>query len=92
MKTNHHGIFKRGFALLELLLVAAIIMSLCYFTLKVYFKSSPVDKSTQKALLEQGIDASSRRAVLESTRSRIKDINKQVLDREKQILEDWTHN
>ncbi len=74
-----------GFALLEILLIAIVIVAFSYFTIKSYVKGPPVDESTQKALSEQGIDASSQQAVLESTRSRVNDLNKQILDREKDL-------
>ncbi|MFC1708558.1 hypothetical protein ACFL2J_00665 [Candidatus Omnitrophota bacterium] len=85
MRINPPWAFKRGFVLLELLLFAAIVFSLCYYAIKAYLKSSPVDKKTQEILSEQGVDTSSHKAVLDSTKSRINDLNNQILDRGKQL-------
>lgn len=90
MRKNWVQKFERGFALLEILLVAIVIFFLSYLGLKTYFKnpSFSMDNSTQEALTQQGIDTRSHQAVLDSTREKIKDINKQLSDSEKQ-LEDY---
>jgi type II secretory pathway pseudopilin PulG len=77
--------FKSGFAFLEILLVAVVIIVLCYLALKSYLKNPSMDKTTQEVLSQQGIDTSSQKAVLDSARERIKDLNKQILGQEKQV-------
>ena len=79
------GSAPMSFALLEILLVAIVILALYYIALKFYFKNPSIDKTTQEALSEQGIDTSSQQAVLESTKKRLKEFDKQILDREKQL-------
>ncbi|MFH1621896.1 MAG: hypothetical protein ABIA97_02105 [Candidatus Omnitrophota bacterium] len=76
---------RLGFVVLELLLVAVAIIIIFLIASKFYFKSSSIDKSTQESLVEHGINASSQQAVLESTQRRVKEINKQILEREKQL-------
>lgn len=88
MRRDRFRKITRGFALLEILFVAIIILLLSYFALKFYYKNPSIDEPTQKALSQQGIDTISHQAVLDSTREKIKDINKQLLDSEKQ-LEDY---
>ena len=65
--------------------MAIVILALYYIALKFYFKNPSIDKTTQEALSEQGIDTSSQQAVLESTKKRLKEFDKQILDREKQL-------
>ena len=89
MKTNSHGIFKKGFALLELLFSTAIIVTLGYIGYQFYFKRPPVSEQTQEALSEYGINASSQKAILEDAKSRIEDVNKQILENHRKLLEDY---
>ena len=88
MKTNPHRIFKEGFALLELIFSMAIILTLAYISYQFYFNRPPVDKQTQEALLEHGINSSSQQAILDDAKSRIDNINKQILDNKRRMLED----
>lgn len=85
MKTKPFWLIDRGFGLIGLILAVAIVCFMVFFVLKTYVHNPVVDERTQKALSEQGIDASSQRAVLDSTREKMRDINKQILDREKQL-------
>lgn len=69
---------KQGFlTLIGMLFAIAIICFLTYFTWNVYFKNGPLDKATQGALKEQGINASSYQSVLDSTKSKLKEIQNQ---------------
>jgi len=76
MKVNPSRIFNRGFGLIEIILVAAVICFIAFLGLKAYVHNPVVDEPTQKILSEQGIDASSQKAVLDSTRDKISEINK----------------
>lgn len=82
MQEYPYQLVNRGFGLLEVLLVAIMLFLLSFFAIRTYFKKPTLDESTQKTLSEQGIDVSSQQAVLESARERIKDYNKQILNRQ----------
>ena len=72
---------KKGFlTLLGLLLAIVIIFFLWYTT---YLKRYPASKSTGRSLSGQDTDTPSRLTILDSTRERIKNINRQILNREK---------
>ncbi len=78
---------KNGFlSLLGLILTVGIIIFLCYLAVNTYFHKPVVDKESRDALAEQGIDASSRQAVLESTKRKIADINKEANHRADEII------
>ncbi len=76
---------RRGFTLLGLLLAIAIVCVLYYIAVNTYFKKPILDKSTEKSLSEQGIDISSHQAILESTKEKLEDINKKLLNKSRQI-------
>ena len=77
---------KKGFfSLLGLLLTVLIIGVLCYFLLNVYLKRPLFNAETKKSLSEQGIDSSSYQSTLDSTRKEIRNINRKILEREKEI-------
>jgi len=78
---------KNGFlSLLGLILTVGIIIFLFYLSINTYLNKPVVDKESQKALAEQGIDTSSRQAVLESTKRKIADINKEANRRADEII------
>ena len=86
MKRNWTQRFEGGFlALLEILLVVMIIFFLCQVAVKTYFKKPTVDKKTEKYISKQDIDSSSHQAILDSTRKKVKDLEKQLFEREKQL-------
>ena len=70
---------SKGFVgLLGLIITAAIISFLAYIMLTRYFDQSSVtmDAPAQEAVKEAGINTSTQRTVLESTKAKIKDIEK----------------
>ena len=71
--------FKQGFAFLELLLVLTIILFLGYQLLNLYFKKTPFDTETKKALSDQGIDTTNYKTMTDTVRGKIQDITKQHL-------------
>lgn len=76
---------KRGFiSLIELLLAAVIILFIGYIMLNLYTKGSYIDKKTKKVLEEGGIDTSGYKGILDSTKRKIEDINKQTVNRNRQ--------
>ncbi len=78
------GEFRRGFAsLLEILLVSVIVLILTYFLAKQYLHkpSDNFDNQTQVTLTEQGIDASSNRALVDTTREKLHALEEQMEQR-----------
>lgn len=74
--------YKGGvFSLIELLLVLAIILFFSYKALNSYFKKPDLDKNTEKALSQQGINTSNYGTILNSTRSQVQDINRRLIKR-----------
>jgi type II secretory pathway pseudopilin PulG len=77
----------RGFVmLLELLAVLAIIGILAYFMMKRVSGPPRMDKETQKAVAEQGVDTSNYRSIVDSTRNTLKG----VTEKEQQQLDQVT--
>lgn len=68
------GKIKTGFMLIELLLVLAIIMFLAFKVFKLYFKRPSLNKETQRVISEQGIDTTSSKSIIDSTRKKLEDI------------------
>jgi shikimate kinase len=71
---------KTGFMFIELLLVLAIIMFLAFKVLKLYFKGPSLNKETQGVISEQGIDTTSSKSIIDSTRNKLEDIQNQHID------------
>ncbi|MCQ9208926.1 MAG: hypothetical protein NG712_06085 [Omnitrophica bacterium] len=85
MKRNRFWQSKGGFfTLMGLLLTLAIIGAIWYMA-DAYSRKPSVDKETEKLLLEQDINTSSRQTTLDSIRKKIQGINRKVLNREKEI-------
>ncbi len=76
---------KTGFMFIELLLVLAIIMFLAFKVFKLYFKKSSLNKETQQVISEQGIDTTSPKSIIDSTRNKLKDIQNQRADESDKI-------
>ena len=70
------------FSLLALLLTFMIICFMAYGAFQNYYSKSPkIDQSTRQDLSTQGINTQSYQSVLDSTRTKLKDITKQENDR-----------
>lgn len=65
---------EEGFALLELLLAAAIIAVIVLVMLHNYYKKPSIDTETQKVISEQGIDTTSRRSIVDSVKTKLQNI------------------
>jgi hypothetical protein len=61
-------------------LVLAIIAFIAYEVFNVYFKKTSVDKETQKIISEQGIDTTSYKSTIDSTREKLKEIQNKHID------------
>lgn len=73
---------EKGFVLLVGILITAIIIAVLFFLmLKIYIKGPSVKKETAEIMEEAGIDTSDYKGVLESTKNKIDDLNKQSADR-----------
>lgn len=66
-----------GLMFIELLLVLAVIMLIAFAVFKLYFKGSSSNKQMQKAISGQGIDATSPRSIIGSTKKKLLDIQVQ---------------
>jgi hypothetical protein len=66
-----------GFALLELLLAAVVILLLFFAFAKLYLKKSPLDKDSQESFKQQGIDTTNYKTTLDSTKAKLKAIEAQ---------------
>ena len=69
------------FTILEILIVLAIVLFLCYKLLR----SPSLDKDTQKSLSEQGIDTTSQKTILDSTKKKLQGIDQQLMNRAKEV-------
>lgn len=77
--------FKAGFMLIELLVVLAIIMFIAFKLFNVYFKKPVLNKETEKIISEQGIDTTSYKSIIDSTKSKLEDIQNKHNDQLNQI-------
>lgn len=76
---------RKGFAsLIELVLVLAVVSVIVYFMTNLYFKKPVVEKSLQKDLAEQGINASDPRSVVHEAEMRAEEVNKRSRELEKE--------
>lgn len=73
------------FTILELLLAVAIIYFLVYIGITRYFNNTAMDSQTKNFISEQGINTASPITVLDSSKQKLQAINKQALDREKEL-------
>jgi len=76
---------KTGFMLIELLVVLAIIMFIAFKVLNLDFMKPPLNKETQKVISEQGIDTTSSKSLIDSTRNKLQGIQNQYNDELNQI-------
>jgi hypothetical protein len=78
--SRREGRIKTGFMFIELLLVLAIIMFIAFKVFKLYFKKPSLDKETQRAISEQGINSASPKSIIDSTRGKLQDIQGQHME------------
>ena len=71
---------KAGFMFLEILLVLAIIMFIAFKVFKLYFKNPPIDKETQRVITEQGINTTTYKSIINSTKDKLEDIQNKHID------------
>ena len=86
MKKNLVTVSRGGFlGLVGLLLVLVIISFLSYFMLNVYYKKQAPEQGKGISDLGESVTSTNYQSTLERTRKQVKDINKQILNREKQF-------
>jgi len=68
---------KTGFMFIELLAVLAIIVFIVFKVFNFYFIKPSLNKETQKIASEQGIDTTSARSIIDSTKNKLRDIQDQ---------------
>jgi len=71
---------KAGFMFIELLLVLAITMFIAFKVFKLYFKNPSLNKETQRVISEQGIDTTSSKSIIDSTKKKLQDIQGQHME------------
>lgn len=76
--SGNRGIFL---SLLELVLALGIVLFLAYKAYNAYFKKPAMDKDTEQALSQQGIDTSNYSTIVNSARRQVQDINKRLMKR-----------
>ncbi len=76
---------QKGFSLIEILLVTVILALLYYTVTKIFLRGPIVDKKTQQSLAEQGIDFTNYPGMINTTRDKVNDINKEIKDRRDQL-------
>ena len=72
---------KRGFMFIELLLVLALIMFIAFKVFELYFKNPPLNKETQGVASEQGIDTTSGKSIIDSTKKKLQGIQDQETEK-----------
>ena len=72
---------KAGFMFIELLLVLTIIMFIVFKVFDLYFKQSSLNKETQKVISEQGIDTTSYKSIIDSTKKKLQGIQDQNMEK-----------
>jgi len=78
--------YDSGFAsLIGLLITLALMCLLVYIAFNTYFKTPVTDKETKKSLSQQGIDSSSYKTILDSSRNKVKDIQKQLKEQTEEL-------
>jgi len=69
--------YKKGFGLVEIMVVLAIIALIYYLWVNNYFKARPFSKETEKVLSESGIDTSRPDTILKTVKEKLKKITEQ---------------
>ena len=84
-------IFTRGsmFTLIEIIIVTAIIAFLAAKLLKTNFLSPATNKTLKEQYQGQGIDTSTPKTIVDSTRKKIDEINQQAAKRQKEMEEQF---
>lgn len=76
---------KKAYAtLIGIIVVLVIIFFLVW---KGYFEKPPMDEKTKESLSQQGIDASTRQKLLETTKKKVEQINKKSEEVNKKMEE-----
>lgn len=77
--------FRRGFGLIEILLVLAIIFFFFYKVSNLYFKKTiTTAKETESTLSEQGINTASYKTIFDSTKDKVRDYNEKIEEQNKE--------
>ena len=72
---------KTGFMFIELLVVLAIIMFIAFKVFKLYFKNLTLNEETQRAISGQGVDTTSYKSIIDSTKKKLQDIQDQHMEK-----------
>ncbi len=79
-------LFRKAFvSLIGLILSLIIIAVLVCVLLNTYSGKPPVDKKREESLSQEGINASSYKTIVDSSREKIEDANQKILERAKEL-------
>jgi len=81
MRNNRRKAAIKGFALIEIIIVLAIICFIIFKMVDYYSKKPKINKETEKLLLEQGIDTTNYKSTVDTVRSKIEGIQEEHLDK-----------
>ena len=84
---NTHG----SISLISLLTVAAIVCVLGYFMFNQYFATQNMDNETKEFFADKGLDTTNQKAVLDSTKEMISDMEQIIQDREKTLMDAYNN-
>lgn len=70
----------RGFGLIEIIIVTAITLFIAYKVFNSYLNKGLVDENTKAMAISAGIDTTNRTTIVNSTRNRLDDIQKQRME------------
>jgi type II secretory pathway pseudopilin PulG len=77
---------QSGFSLIGMLLAIILIAVAYYFIAKSNFSTATLlDKKTKKVLTEQGINTSDYKKMIDTTQSKVDEINKKIIEQQKKI-------
>lgn len=84
-KNRRRGTMFTAFTYFGLLIVTALVILLTFKSLQTfYLHKEGLDGDTRRALKEDGIDVSTHKTILDSTRAKLNEVNKRMQEQEKQ--------
>ena len=89
LEGNMKEMFKRqdGFSIIGMLISTVVVALMCWFGMKLYFKTTPSGKRVQEALAEQGIKTDNYVEMIESAQEKAKELAEKMKQREQQLQE-----
>ena len=76
---------RGGFAFIELLLVLLTIILLYHLIVKFHFGKPLLNREVEKTLVQQGIDTTNYKTIVDSTKAKLADIQKKQEEDAKKV-------